>query len=115
MILNCAFQKHSKYKFNHPCGILLYRKCGRGTKIRVKVSGVHYPILKKYGVWILPELLLITNEPEQARVWDAAGVDVFFVDLELAGKHERQGRLNTVISKHRVEDVSLIKISTVKK
>jgi len=55
------------------------------------------------------ELLLITNEPQQAKEWDAAGVDIIFIDLEIAGKHERQGHLNTVISSHNIEDVSLIK------
>ena len=59
------------------------------------------------------ELLLITNEPKQARLWDAAGVDIVFVDLEVAGKHKRQGHLNTVISGHQIEDVSAVKTALV--
>ncbi len=52
------------------------------------------------------ELMLITNDVAEAKIWDAAGVDLLFVDLEINGKIERQGHLNTVISKHTISDVS---------
>lgn len=55
------------------------------------------------------ELLLITNSPEEAGVWDSAGVDIIFVDLEIKGKVQRQGHLDTVISKHKASDISAIK------
>jgi hypothetical protein len=56
------------------------------------------------------KLLLITNNPEEATLWDRSGVDFIFIDLELIGKEIRQGHLNTVISRHTVEDISLIKL-----
>ena len=42
------------------------------------------------------------------------GVDWIFVDLEIKGKLERQGHLDTVISRHKIEDISPIK-NTLKK
>lgn len=39
----------------------------------------------------------------------ASGVDRIFVDLELIGKVERQGHLNTVISRHSIADVAIIR------
>jgi hypothetical protein len=55
------------------------------------------------------EFLIITNDPQEAQRWDEAGVDYIFVDLEVNGKHERQGGLNTVISGHILEDVSNVR------
>lgn len=54
-------------------------------------------------------LMYITNQPEVAKIAQDAGVDRIFVDLEIIGKIERQGHLDTVISKHEIEDVSRIK------
>jgi hypothetical protein len=53
--------------------------------------------------------MMITNIPSVARSAVAAGVDRVFVDLEILGKVARQGHLNTVISRHRVEDVATIR------
>lgn len=55
------------------------------------------------------ELMLITNNPEIAIEAQVAGVNRLFVDLEMNGKLERQGHLDTVISSHTMEDVSLIR------
>lgn len=54
-------------------------------------------------------LMMITNVPSVARSAVAAGVDRVFVDLEIHGKVARQGHLNTVISRHRIEDVATIR------
>ncbi len=55
------------------------------------------------------ELMYITNKEEIAKIADENGVDRIFVDLEINGKEERQGHLNTVISRHSIEDVKKIK------
>lgn len=55
------------------------------------------------------EFLIITNDSQEAKRWDEAGVDYIFVDLEINGKYERQGSLNTVISEHTIEDVSKVR------
>lgn len=55
------------------------------------------------------KLFLITNNPEMAAYAVSCGVDRIFVDLELLGKHERQGHLDTVISSHTLEDVIRIR------
>lgn len=55
------------------------------------------------------KLLYITDDEEKARVADEAGVDVIFIDLEIKGKLERQGHLDTVISYHSIENISKIK------
>ena len=54
-------------------------------------------------------LMLITNNAEIAAEAQLAGIDRIFVDLEILGKVERQGHLNTVISYHTMEDISKIR------
>jgi hypothetical protein len=55
------------------------------------------------------ELLQITNDPQLAARCDALGGFRLFVDLELMGKHERQGGRNTHITTHSMADVARIK------
>lgn len=51
----------------------------------------------------------ITNSPALARFAVDSGVDRIFVDLESIGKVERQGHLNTVISRHHATDVAAVR------
>lgn len=51
----------------------------------------------------------ITNSPKLARFVVDNGVGRIFVDLELIGKVERQGHLNTVISRHSIDDVPIVR------
>src|SRR4051812_2779806 len=51
-------------------------------------------------------LTLWTADPRLARTADAAGVDRIGVDLERAGKHERQRGLGTWITDHEPEDLA---------
>lgn len=55
------------------------------------------------------KLMYITNEPELAKIADSEGVDWIFIDLEILGKDDRQGHLDTVISRHDVEDIPYVK------
>lgn len=55
------------------------------------------------------KLLMITNCPEMAAFAVKNGVDRIFVDTEINGKEARQGHLNTVISKHTLEDVRRVR------
>ena len=50
--------------------------------------------------------MMITNEPKEAKTLIDAGVDRIFVDLELLGKEQRQGHLDTVISRHTIADIT---------
>lgn len=54
-------------------------------------------------------LMYITNNPTIAEIAESSGVDWIFIDLEINGKEERQGHLDTVISRHHVEDVKSVK------
>lgn len=54
-------------------------------------------------------LYYITNNPEVASFVTSNGVNRVFVDLERIGKNERQGHLNTFISSHSIDDVSVIR------
>ena len=54
------------------------------------------------------KLMYITNSPEVAQIAEASGVDRIFVDMEYIGKSDRQGGMDTVQSRHTVEDVKLI-------
>lgn len=55
------------------------------------------------------KLMYITNQPEIAEIAEQNGVDRIFVDLEMIGKQERQGGMDTVQSKHSIEDIVKIK------
>lgn len=55
------------------------------------------------------KLMYITNQENIARIADNNGVDWIFVDLEINGKEKRQGHLDTVISRHSINDVKKIK------
>ncbi len=55
--------------------------------------------------------MYITNRPEIAQIAENHSVDRIWVDLELQGKHQRQPNMNTVISNHTLDDVSLIRSS----
>lgn len=55
------------------------------------------------------KLMLITGDPQLAAWAASAGVDRIFVDLEHIGKDERQGHLDTLISRHSMEDVASVR------
>ena len=55
------------------------------------------------------KLMYITNSPDVARIAEEAGVDRIFVDMEYIGKADRQGGMDTVQSRHTVEDVRLLR------
>lgn len=56
-------------------------------------------------------LMYITNNPQIAQIAEQSGVNIIFIDLEIIGKEKRQGHLDTVISRHKMEDIPLIKKS----
>jgi 2-keto-3-deoxy-L-rhamnonate aldolase RhmA len=49
--------------------------------------------------------MIIENDVDRALFYESCGVDRIFVDLEIKGKRERQGHLDTVISNHSLEDL----------
>lgn len=52
------------------------------------------------------KFFLIENTPYKIKEYDNIGIDRIFIDLEILGKEQRQGHLNTVISKHhRINDI----------
>lgn len=55
------------------------------------------------------KLMYITNDAEIASIIDDFGVDRIFLDLEIIGKVERQGHLDTVISRHSIDDVAKLR------
>ena len=55
------------------------------------------------------KLLYISNDINEVKKIDKMGVDFTFIDLEINGKKERQGHLDTFISNHNIEDVKKIK------
>ena len=54
-------------------------------------------------------LMYITNNKDVALIAEKYGVDRIWIDLETLGKEERQKGMNTVKSKHSVEDIRIIK------
>lgn len=50
-------------------------------------------------------LMYITNNPAVAEIAQRSGIDRIFVDMEYIGKEERQKGLNTVKSRHTVQDI----------
>jgi 2-keto-3-deoxy-L-rhamnonate aldolase RhmA len=57
------------------------------------------------------DLILITADPVRAQLAAEAGVDRVMVDLEMVGKRERQGHLDTLISGHTAADISIVRRS----
>ena len=55
------------------------------------------------------KLMYIANEPRIAKIAESNGVDRIFVDLEVRGKAERQGHIDSVKSHHSLNDISRIK------
>lgn len=55
------------------------------------------------------KLMYITNRPEIAKIADRNGVDRIFIDLETIGKAERQGGMDTVQSRHTLNDIKIVK------
>ena len=55
------------------------------------------------------KLMFITNDPQTARIAQAAGVDRIFVDMEALGKAERQGGMDTVQSHHTAADAARLR------
>ncbi len=55
------------------------------------------------------KLMYITNDVMVAKIAEQAGVDRIFIDLEILGKEKRQQNRNTVISRHKVEDIGKVK------
>lgn len=54
-------------------------------------------------------LMYITNNPKIAAIAQDAGVDRIWIDLEIKGKEERQAGMNTVKSKHTVDDIKKLR------
>lgn len=55
------------------------------------------------------KFMIIENDLELIKKYDSIGVDRIFIDLEIIGKKERQGHLDTVISNHSIQDIKRIK------
>ena len=55
------------------------------------------------------KLLYISNDINEVKKIDRIGIDFIFIDLEINGKKERQGHVDTFISTHNIEDVKKIK------
>lgn len=55
------------------------------------------------------KFMYITNRPDVAEVAEINGVDRIFVDMEYIGKADRQGGMDTVQSRHTIEDVRRVR------
>lgn len=55
------------------------------------------------------KLMYITNRPAIAKIAVNAGVDRIFIDMEVLGKAERQGGMDTVQSHHVPQDIAKVR------
>lgn len=55
------------------------------------------------------KLMYITNDPAVAKIAAGAGVDRIFIDMEVLGKAERQGGMDTVQSHHVPKDIAKVR------
>lgn len=55
------------------------------------------------------KLMYLTADPQSAKTAETAGVDRIFLDLEILGKYERQGHLDTVVSHSSLDDVKKLR------
>ncbi len=67
--------------------------------------------MKQNDAGLRPELCLmyITNKPGVAEIAEKNSVNRIFIDLEVRGKLERQGNVDSVKSNHCIADVSAVK------
>jgi len=49
--------------------------------------------------------MILDNDIENIKIYDSSVVDRIFIDLEINGKQDRQGHLDTVVSSHSLECV----------
>ncbi|MCF7487627.1 aldolase/citrate lyase family protein [Vibrio sp. A2-1] len=49
--------------------------------------------------------MILDNDVDKIKMYDEVGIDRIFLDLEINGKIDRQGGLDTVISDHTIDDV----------
>ena len=52
--------------------------------------------------------MYITNNPEIALIAEKNGIQRIWIDLETIGKEERQHNMNSVKSRHRIQDVETV-------
>jgi len=55
------------------------------------------------------KLMYLTADPVAAKTAEISGVDRIFLDLEILGKFERQGHLDTVVSHSSLDDVAKLR------
>lgn len=55
------------------------------------------------------KLMYVTNDPDVAVIAQHSGVDRIFIDLEVRGKQQRQGHIDSVKSNHSLTDIDKIK------
>lgn len=55
------------------------------------------------------KFMYLTSDPVAAHQAEEAGVDRVFLDLEILGKEERQGHLDTVVSHASLADVAILR------
>lgn len=55
------------------------------------------------------KLMYITNDADIAKIAQGAGVDRIFIDMEYIGKSDRQGGMDTVQSRHTLEDIEKVR------
>lgn len=58
--------------------------------------------------------MYITNRADVALIAESVGVDRIFIDMEYIGKSDRQGGMDTVQSRHTVDDVKRIRSAITK-
>jgi len=49
------------------------------------------------------------NNPHIIRIAEDAGIDCIWIDLEINGKELRQKNLNTLISRHSIDDIKVVR------
>ena len=55
------------------------------------------------------KLMYITNDPKVARIAVDSGVDRIFIDMEVLGKAQRQGHMDSVKSFHTYDDIRAVR------
>ncbi|MBQ2824827.1 MAG: glycosyltransferase [Clostridia bacterium] len=55
------------------------------------------------------KFMYLTSNPDAAIEAEDAGIDRIFLDLEIMGKYDRQGHLDTVVSQSSLDDVSKLR------
>ena len=107
-------KKGQQYEISYRCpgySKPFYERFSSYEEANLRIAQIEYEkIINELNIMFL-KLMYITNSVDVALIAEKYGVDRIWIDLETLGKQERQGHIDSVKSKHSINDIKKINIS----